>query len=107
MPKKNYNDVEYAFVVSGDDKLEIFTVCHQGVIPLLCQYSYHVESPAGMIAQDAKIEISAGKSKMSASIMWDTKNAKWNTGKKNEWKAPNGYKQVSGEALIKMLSGAL
>lgn len=107
MPNKICDDVEYAFCVSKEDKLTVFSVCRQGEIPLVSQYSNHVETAAGMIAEKTKINLSAGKTKLDATIMWDAESAKWNTGKPSVWKMPKGYKRISGEALIKMLSGSL
>ena len=105
IPNKICDDVEYAFCVSKEDKLTIFSVCRQGEIPLVSQYSNHVETAAGMIAEKTKINLSAGKTKLDATIMWDAESAKWNTGKPSAWKMPKGYKRISGEALLKTLGG--
>lgn len=107
LPKKFYDDVEYAFGVSSDDKLMALTVYRKDVTPLVCQYSNHVSSSAGTIARVSNINISTGKMAMKATIKWDAEKAKWNTGKQNVWKMPKGYKRISGESLMKTLSGGL
>lgn len=107
LPKKFYNDVEYAFGVSQKDELMALSVSCQNVTPLMCQYSNHVLSPAGTIAGTSKINLSAGKIAMKATIKWDAEKAKWNTGKTSVWKMPKGYNCISGVELLKTFSEGL
>ena len=58
-----------------------------------------------MIAEKTKINLSVGKTKLDATIMWGAESAKWNTGKPSAWKMPKGYKRISGVALLKTLGG--
>ncbi len=103
LPKKFYNEVEYAFGMSQNDELKALSVSRNGETPLVCQYGNHSNSKAGMIAQNVKINLLTGKISVKATIKWDAENAKWNTGKTSEWKMPKGYKRISGEALLKTL----
>lgn len=105
LPKKFYNEVEYAFGVSQSDELKALSVYRHDVTPLVCQYSNHTNSNAGIIAQNVKINLSTGKIAVKATIKWDAESAKWNTGKPSVWKMPKGYKRLSGEALLKTLGG--
>ena len=101
LPKKFYNEVEYAFGMSQNDELKALSVSRNGETPLVCQYGNHSNSKAGMIAQNVKINLLTGKISVKANIKWDAESAKWNTGKPSVWKMPKGYKRISGEALLK------
>lgn len=103
LPKKFYNEVEYAFGMSQNDELKALSVCRYGETPLVCQYSNHTNSNAGKIAQNVKINLSTGKISVKATVKWDAESAKWNTGKPSAWKMPKGYKRISGEALLKTI----
>ncbi|MBQ7042906.1 MAG: DUF4292 domain-containing protein [Muribaculaceae bacterium] len=107
LPKKFYDDVEYAFGMSQNDELKALSVSRQDITPLVSQYSNHASSPAGTIACMSKINLSTEKMAMKATIKWDAEKAKWNTGKQSVWKMPKGYKRISGESLVKTLSGGL
>ncbi len=104
MPKKFPQGAEYAFAISGDDKLQAFSVSHNDMAPLLCKYSNHAQTTAGTIAKSAEISLSASEIKLDALIRWESDKAKWNTENVRQWKKPKGYQRVSGEALFKALS---
>lgn len=104
LPKKKFNDVEYAFGVTMDDRLRALTVTRGDTTPLQCIYDDAVQSPAGIIAQSVGIIVTTSSKRLNANIKWNADAAKWNTGSSREWKAPKGYKRIYGDALLKMLS---
>lgn len=99
-PKCEIDGVNYYFTFNSvDDTLKLLTVLIQGANPVLCNYNNIADSEIGKVAEE--ITISANlKQQLKASLKWNLKKAKWNTGATPKWKAPKGYKRVNIEDLL-------
>ena len=66
---------------------------------MLCNYNNIADSEIGKVAEELTISANL-KQQLKASLMWNLKKAKWNTGATPKWKAPKGYKRVNVEDLL-------
>lgn len=100
-PKCDIAGVNYFYTFQSDSNIiKLLTVLIKGANPVLCNYSDIQHTSIGDIAE--KLVISANTNQpITASIKWDTDNAKWNAGASPKWKAPKGYKRINIEDLLK------
>ena len=100
-PKCEIDGVNYYFTFNSvDDTLKLLTVLIQGANSVHCYYNNIDNSAAGKVAEELTISANANKQQLKASIKWNLKKAKWNTGATPKWKAPKGYKRVNVEDLL-------
>lgn len=99
-PKCEIDGVNYYFTFNSvDDTLKLLTVLIQGANPVLCNYNNIADSEIGKVAEELTISANL-KQQLKASLKWNLKKAKWNTGATPKWKAPKGYKRVNVEDLL-------
>ncbi|MBO5272346.1 MAG: DUF4292 domain-containing protein [Muribaculaceae bacterium] len=104
-PKCEIDGVNYYFTFNSvDDTLKLLTVLIQGANPVHCYYNNIDNSAAGKVAEELTISANANKQQLKASIKWNLKKAKWNTGATPKWKAPKGYKRVNVEDLLNAIN---
>lgn len=104
-PKCEIVGVNYYFTFNSvDDTLKLLTVLIQGANPVHCYYNNIDNSAAGKVAEELTISANANKQQLKASIKWNLKKAKWNTGATPKWKAPKGYKRVNVEDLLNAIN---
>lgn len=104
-PKCEIDGVNYYFTFNSvDDTLKLLTVLVQGANPVHCYYNNIDNSAAGKVAEELTISANANKQQLKASIKWNLKKAKWNTGATPKWKAPKGYKRVNVEDLLNAIN---
>ncbi len=69
-----------------------------------CGYTDFTDTPAGATAAMLTMLAPMDKTEASASIEWNLKDAKWNEGRKANFKTPSSsYKRIDAQALIKSL----
>ena len=99
-PKCEIDGVKYYFTFNSiDDSLKLLTVLVKGANPVLCNYNNIADSEIGKVAEELTISANL-KQQLKASLKWNLKKAKWNTGATPKWKAPKGYKRVNVEDLL-------
>ena len=104
-PKCEIDGVNYYFTFNSvDDTLKLLTVLIQGANPVHCYYNNIDNSAAGKVAEELTLSANANKQQLKASIKWNLKKAKWNTGATPKWKAPKGYKRVNVEDLLNAIN---
>ncbi len=104
-PKKQPHNLDYYFALSDlSDGLTSLFVEPKGKKPVECKYSGNTITILGMVAEMAKLSTALGETVVDISIKWELKNAKWNTGKLQQWKAPQGYRKIELQNLKNIFS---
>ncbi len=75
-----------------------------GDSPLECAYGQSPLTESGRVASSATIPFSLSGNRLSLSIRWDLNNARWNTGKLQNWSRPHGYATLAKSDVAKLFS---
>lgn len=114
-PRKSHKGVDWFYKILSPSADELAA----GVVPFAesltivpsasakgsCLYSDPILSPCGIFASVARVQATAGKRTIDASLRWSLDDAQWNTGASANYTKPRGYRRVSTSEVLKMLKG--
>lgn len=92
VPGADRSENQLAFGNPGSDK------------PLTVTYSDFADTPAGQLAQLITVQAPVKSTDVTATIDWNLKSAKWNSGRKTRFITPSkGYKRITMSNAMRML----
>lgn len=106
-PRKNTStNVSWGYFVSDEivPYLISATMNIGGKIEAKCNYASALQTPAGPASPSAALTATTGKQKLEATLYWSLDRAAWDKGMIAENRTPKGYRRISFESLIKLLS---
>lgn len=98
--------VEYAFVMAspGASTVTMLQTSWGNGGSATVSYSDPADTPSGPAAADAVLSTRVNDKSVKASVEWNFRKAKWNTGATVEWRRPSGYNRVTPAELVKLLN---
>lgn len=105
LPARQPAGFEYGFILSPDlNRIAATSIAVGQAHGITVNYSSPEETPAGgAIAGVTAIRTVTGR-EMAAAIQWNYGSAKWNSGARNSWQTPKGYRRLDAASLISSLS---
>ncbi len=104
-PKESPSDFAYSFSIPAQsDGVSALQVRAAGEETLECSYGESPLTESGRVAESATIPFDLSGNRLSLSIRWDLKNARWNTGKLQSWSRPQGYALLAKSDIAKLFS---
>lgn len=98
--------VEYAFIMNspGASTVTLLQTSWGAGGSATVSYSDPATTPSGPAAADAVLSTRMNDKSVKASVEWNFRKAKWNTGATVEWRRPSGYNRVTPAELVKLLN---
>ena len=98
--------VDYAFVMKtpGASTVTLLQTSWGAGGSATVSYSDPTDTPSGPAAADAVLSTRMNDKSVKASVEWNFRKAKWNTGATVEWRRPSGYNRVTPAELVKLLN---
>lgn len=105
LPARQPDGFEYGFIMAPDlNRVAATSIAAGQNHGITVTYSSPEETPAGgAIAGETSIRTVTGK-EIAASIQWNYGSAKWDSGVRNNWQTPKGYRRLDAASLISSLS---
>ncbi len=95
----------YSFLLSADNSLIEFDGTYKEKnVDVKIDYADHFATPYGTYPSSASAVVAARKKNFAAQLIWNFGSAKWNTGVDPKWVTPSGFKRISSDQLLNMIS---
>ena len=104
-PARQPAGFEYGFIMSPDfNRVAATSITIGQTHGITVAYSSPEETPAGGAIAGVTSVQTVGEKDIAASIQWNYGSAKWNSGVRNNWLTPKGYRRLDAASLISSLS---
>lgn len=103
-PRKQPSMANYGYAVDAEELLTKLIIVSADSDKFKAEVSYPdhtANTPAGVIASDADIQVVTPKASYSGTLTWKWNNAKWNTGNRPDFTVPQGYRRILAKDLLK------